>query len=60
MRIYLRDPLESFHRTWRAFLPLRLTSPQMRISLWYQFSNRSDLRGSECLMSKNWGFNPGY
>ena len=35
----LRDPLKSFHRIWRAFLPRRLASPQMRISPWYQFRN---------------------
>ena len=33
----LRDPLKSFRRIWRAFLPRRLASPQMRVSPWYQF-----------------------
>ena len=36
---YICGTLKSFHRTWRVFLPRRLTSPQMRISPWYQFKH---------------------
>ena len=45
MQIHLRDPPKSFHRTWRAFLPLRLTSPQIRISPWYQFGCKARVAG---------------
>ena len=42
----LRDPLKSFRRIWRAFLPRRLASPQMRVSPWYQFRCRPGSRAT--------------